>query len=65
MCGNFNGDPKDDFMGKDGVLYSTAIEFARSWQHGRQSTCQVGVTQQEVSVVGLSFNVLGAALGAR
>ena len=49
MCGNFNGDPSDDFKGKDGVLHRTAIEFAKSWQHGRQSSCQVGVTQQEVS----------------
>ncbi|XP_067933766.1 BMP-binding endothelial regulator protein-like [Watersipora subatra] len=48
MCGNFNGDPKDDFMGKDGTLFTSAIDFAKSWQHGRQSTCQVGVTQQEV-----------------
>ena len=50
MCGNFNGDPNDDFKGKFGIVHTSAIEFAKSWQHGRQSACQVGVTQQEVCV---------------
>ncbi|KAF6030812.1 BMPER [Bugula neritina] len=48
MCGNFNGQPSDDFIGKEKILHPTAIEFAKSWQHGRQDVCSVGVTQQEV-----------------
>jgi len=51
MCGNFNGQPSDDFIGKEKILHPTAIEFAKSWQHGRQDVCSVGVTQQEVSSV--------------
>lgn len=51
MCGNFNGDPNDDFTGKDKKVHRSAIDFAKSWQHGRQSACAVGVTQQEVCTI--------------
>ena len=50
MCGNFNGEAADDFMGKDKKLHDNAISFSQSWQHGRKKICAVGITQQEVSV---------------
>ena len=49
MCGNFNGDPEDDFIGKDKRLHENALEFAMSWQRGRQSICEVGFTQEQVN----------------
>lgn len=49
MCGNFNGNPDDDFMGKNNQIFETALEFAKSWQRGRETMCEVGITQAEVS----------------
>lgn len=50
MCGNFNGNPDDDFIGKDKQLHETALEFAMSWQRGRESICEVGFTQEQVNL---------------
>lgn len=61
MCGNFNGKAKDDFIGKDKVRYADSVGFSQSWQHGRKSTCSVGITQQEVSAC-FSLFVLPAFL---
>ncbi|XP_048401928.2 mucin-6-like [Stegostoma tigrinum] len=32
LCGNFNGDPKDDFRSSMGILERTAASFVNSWQ---------------------------------
>ncbi|CAN0170066.1 unnamed protein product [Lampetra fluviatilis] len=32
LCGDFNGDPGDDFVGSDGELHATAYTFGSSWQ---------------------------------
>ncbi|XP_075913412.1 IgGFc-binding protein-like [Petromyzon marinus] len=33
LCGDFNGDPGDDFAGPDGELHATAYTFGSSWQY--------------------------------
>ncbi|XP_061434353.1 IgGFc-binding protein-like [Lethenteron reissneri] len=33
LCGDFNGDPGDDFVGSDGELHATAYTFGSSWQY--------------------------------
>ncbi|KAL2093190.1 hypothetical protein ACEWY4_010502 [Coilia grayii] len=37
LCGNFNGNGKDDFMTQDQLLVSDVLEFANSWKVS--STC--------------------------
>ncbi|XP_053123551.1 IgGFc-binding protein-like [Hemicordylus capensis] len=32
LCGNFNGDPNDDFSKPDGNLAPSPVEFGRSWK---------------------------------
>ncbi|XP_011807925.1 PREDICTED: IgGFc-binding protein [Colobus angolensis palliatus] len=32
LCGNYNGDPADDFLAPDGDLAPDAVEFASSWK---------------------------------
>ncbi|KAG2468426.1 FCGBP protein, partial [Polypterus senegalus] len=32
LCGNYNGDPKDDFMKPNGEMANSSDEFANSWQ---------------------------------
>ncbi|XP_026303482.1 IgGFc-binding protein [Piliocolobus tephrosceles] len=32
LCGNYNGDPADDFLAPDGDLAPDAMEFASSWK---------------------------------
>nr|XP_024652852.1 IgGFc-binding protein [Macaca nemestrina] len=32
LCGNYNGDPADDFLLPDGVLAPDPVEFASSWK---------------------------------
>uniref|UniRef100_H2NYU0 Fc gamma binding protein n=1 Tax=Pongo abelii TaxID=9601 RepID=H2NYU0_PONAB len=32
LCGNYNGDPADDFLTPDGALAPDAVEFASSWK---------------------------------
>ncbi|XP_054553156.1 IgGFc-binding protein [Talpa occidentalis] len=32
LCGNYNGNPKDDFLTRDGVLAPNAMEFASKWK---------------------------------
>ena len=34
LCGNFNGNPKDDFTDPKGKEISTALEFAEIWKLG-------------------------------
>ncbi|KAM9226326.1 IgGFc-binding protein [Dugong dugon] len=58
LCGNYNGDPSDDFLTPDRVQVTDAMEFGKSWklddgdylcQHGCQSncpTCTQGQAQQ-------------------
>lgn len=51
LCGNYNGDPKDDFTTPEGTLVSSPVEFGGSWRvddgdrfcwddcHGECKTC--------------------------
>ncbi|KAJ7304150.1 hypothetical protein JRQ81_011679 [Phrynocephalus forsythii] len=51
LCGNYNGDPKDDFTTPEGSLVSSPVEFGQSWKvedgdrfcwddcHGECKTC--------------------------
>ena len=41
LCGNYNGNPSDDFMDQDGNQLSTADEFATSWATGDTSACGI------------------------
>jgi len=36
LCGNYNGDAKDDFTGRGSVLYRNAVEFGNSWERGKR-----------------------------
>jgi len=50
LCGNYNGDPTDDFMDQDGNPLATADEFASSWTTGDISTC--GILEEAPFCVG-------------
>uniref|UniRef100_A0A8C3SKN7 VWFD domain-containing protein n=1 Tax=Chelydra serpentina TaxID=8475 RepID=A0A8C3SKN7_CHESE len=48
LCGNYNGDPSDDFLTPSGHLATSAVEFGKSWKvedgdrqcrHGCKGTC--------------------------
>ncbi|CAL1272678.1 unnamed protein product [Larinioides sclopetarius] len=39
LCGNYNGDPKDDFKTKNGRLVNTAEDFGNSWRVGKMKRC--------------------------
>ena len=39
LCGNYNGDATDDFIGPDGQQISNANEFVASWTTGDTSSC--------------------------
>ena len=41
LCGNFNGDKKDDFVGRHGALLSSGQEFGNSWRVGGKKACSV------------------------
>ena len=32
MCGNFNGDPNDDYLGGDKILHNDPDSFGQSWR---------------------------------
>lgn len=32
MCGNFNGDPDDDFLGGDKKMHTNQDAFGQSWR---------------------------------
>ena len=38
LCGNYNGISNDDFTGRNQINYSTAVDFANSWQRNPE-TC--------------------------
>ncbi|KAG8182111.1 hypothetical protein JTE90_018382 [Oedothorax gibbosus] len=39
MCGNYNGDPQDDFKAKNGKIVATAGDFGNSWRVGKMKKC--------------------------
>ncbi|XP_077448968.1 alpha-tectorin isoform X1 [Stigmatopora argus] len=40
LCGNFNGDPGDDYITSTGAAAASALELARSWKtNGMQDRC--------------------------
>ncbi|XP_015919443.1 BMP-binding endothelial regulator protein [Parasteatoda tepidariorum] len=39
LCGNYNGDEKDDFKTKNGRLVRTAEDFGNSWRVGKMKRC--------------------------
>ena len=41
LCGNYNGDPSDDFTDPDGNPVSTPDEFVISWATGDTSSCGI------------------------
>ena len=41
LCGNFNGDKRDDFIGRRGALLSSGQEFGNSWRVGGKKACSV------------------------
>ena len=41
LCGNFNGDKRDDFRGRHGALLSSGQEFGNSWRVGGRKACSV------------------------
>ncbi|XP_012588913.1 PREDICTED: IgGFc-binding protein [Condylura cristata] len=43
LCGNYNGNPKDDFLTPDGEQAPNAVEFADSWRLGDEDyLCENG-----------------------
>ena len=41
LCGNFNGDPADDFVGKRGGSYVSGQDFGSSWRVGGLRACSI------------------------
>lgn len=39
LCGNFNGEDKDDLTTKDGTLVNSTYQMAMSWSTGRVRQC--------------------------
>ena len=59
LCGNFNGNSKDDFVLKSGRLASSAREFGESWSLGRRSHgCEKAPSPPVDSTVSQCFNRL-------
>lgn len=59
LCGNFNGNSKDDFVLKSGRLASSAREFGESWSLGRRSHgCEKAPSPPVDSTVSKCFNRL-------
>ncbi|KAM4600962.1 IgGFc-binding protein-like [Polymixia lowei] len=42
LCGNANGDPRDDGLMPDGERAQNALEFAHSWRSGGTDACRSG-----------------------
>ncbi|KAM8953097.1 IgGFc-binding protein-like [Pelodytes ibericus] len=42
ICGNFNGDKKDDFLNPDGELESNSADLGNSWQVVNDTSCSPG-----------------------
>lgn len=38
MCGNFNGDPNDDYLGGDKILHNDPDSFGQSWRVDRSNS---------------------------
>ena len=59
LCGNFNGNSKDDFMLKSGKLASSAREFGEHWSLGRRNHgCEKAPSPPVDSTVSNCFNRL-------
>ncbi|CAJ0968218.1 unnamed protein product [Ranitomeya imitator] len=43
LCGNFNGNPADDFLNPDGVLEPDSNSLGNSWQVDNDTSCSPGV----------------------
>ena len=41
LCGNFNGDKRDDFVGRHGAMLRSGQEFGNSWRVGGRKACSV------------------------
>ena len=41
LCGNFNGDRRDDLIGRHGNLLESGQEFGNSWRVGGKRACSV------------------------
>lgn len=39
LCGNYNGDPRDDFLNPDGELEADSTSLGNSWQVANQTRC--------------------------
>ncbi|KAK2820376.1 hypothetical protein Q5P01_023335 [Channa striata] len=42
LCGNFNGNPNDDFLTPSGIMVSTPDEFGTAWKAAGNYTCSDG-----------------------
>ncbi|XP_060884474.1 alpha-tectorin-like [Labrus mixtus] len=42
LCGNFNGDPNDDFHTPSGMIVNTPDEFGKAWKVAGNYTCSDG-----------------------
>jgi hypothetical protein len=47
LCGNFNGDRRDDLIGRHGNLVESGQEFGNSWRVGGKRACSVRKRSQE------------------
>ena len=41
LCGNFNGNPEDDLIGKHGAMVPSGQQFGNSWRVGGKKACSV------------------------
>ncbi|KAL8188327.1 UNVERIFIED_CONTAM: hypothetical protein K2H54_065656, partial [Gekko kuhli] len=42
LCGNYNGNPRDDFLNPDGVLEPDSTSLGNSWLVGNHTSCSSG-----------------------
>lgn len=54
LCGNYNGISEDEFVGRHKTNYSTAVDFANSWQRG-QSTCGMPTESNIIPQISCAF----------
>ena len=57
LCGNFNGNPDDDLIGKHGTMLASGQQFGNSWRVGGKKACSVSYILKAAHFNHTSFKV--------